>query len=575
MDSKKVAIEEELSYDPNVVNYFYLIEKYGSEARKKMAEARNYRRKETDHVISPGSLIRFKLSKAYKSMEKQEVKAWSKPNVQKVRVKKKRKGEGSISVNDSMTYHSDKSKDTKSKSSSKNGGSLTMKGGSQTNERDGILSPPPGDPNENWDYVRKALPSPEDQDNIPVFRRPIKEPSEGVPVEVKWKKSTNQWSEMVRSYHSRKLISATTKLSSRAPSPTPIYSYPQRKPTPKPLTEQEELQLLLDPNRAEKMQKKEKIVQEERPKIEKNSKYGVLDKWRRGNSIWKQMVRVHQRSRILAATTNPKIKLRQDTRENSVKDYESTGSSKTKTLTQRCSSAPPVPFTFKRIKFNMHPFGRADKNDKEKEKKRPKSALKAAEEVTTERLTEETKVVISKSSLNSKNSVKQSISNYKLSNENHQDNKIPPRVSSRCQSRQSKQTESRKSSRQEQRKISMQERRKSVMSITEENKEKKNKEEDEESNSDATSTESYLSSAARSKSRSTSRLSNTGKSSQLGSKSASISGQSLKSSESKTEKPKKIKLCRFYYKLDKCKCVGSKRTMDALKKKNKKVTCIL
>lgn len=43
MGSKKVSIEEELTYDPKEINYFYLIEKYGPEARKKMAEAGNYR----------------------------------------------------------------------------------------------------------------------------------------------------------------------------------------------------------------------------------------------------------------------------------------------------------------------------------------------------------------------------------------------------------------------------------------------------------------------------------------------------------------------------------------------------
>lgn len=179
-----------------------------------------------------------------------------------------------------------------------------------------------------------------------------------------------------------------------------------------PLTEQEELQLLIDPNKVEEETKKETKKKEERPIFEKNSKYGVLDKWRRGNSIWKQMVRIHQRSKILAATTNPKIKLQRESKENSVKDFQSTGSSKTRTLSQRCSSAPPVPFTFKRIKFNMHPFGRADKKEKEVEKgkikdkvkekgkERPESALKTKEEVTTEPLTEKTKVIISKSSLN-------------------------------------------------------------------------------------------------------------------------------------------------------------------------------
>lgn len=62
-----------------------------------------------------------------------------------------------------------------------------------------------------------------------------------------------------------------------------------------------------------------------------------------------------------------------------------------------------------------------------------------------------------------------------------------------------------------------------------------------------------------------------GKTSQIGSKSASISGQSIKSMENKANQPKKVKVCRFYYKLDKCKCVGSKKTMEELKKKNKKV----
>lgn len=160
--------------------------------------------------------------------------------------------------------------------------------------------------------------------------------------------------------------------------------------------------MLLDPTRAEEIAKKEKKLKEERPLFQKNSKYGVLDKWRRGNSIWKQMVRVHQRSKILAATTNPKIKLQNEDKENSVKDFVSTGSSKTRTLSQRCSSAPPVPFNFRRIKFNMHPFGRANKKErvKEKEKERPESAFTAKEEVKMEHLTEKTKVVKSKSSLN-------------------------------------------------------------------------------------------------------------------------------------------------------------------------------
>lgn len=189
------------------------------------------RKKDDDHIISPGSLIRFKLSKAYRSMEKQEIKAWSKPNVQKVRVKKKKGIDGSVSLNDSMTHHSDNSKGSKSKGLGRK--TSSAKEGSTSTATDRVPTPPPGDPNENWEYVRKSLPPPEGYNDLPVFRKPAKSISEGAPpVEKKWQNSNNQWSEMVRTYHSRKLISATAKLSSRAPSATPLYAPSSKQPTP-------------------------------------------------------------------------------------------------------------------------------------------------------------------------------------------------------------------------------------------------------------------------------------------------------------------------------------------------------